>query len=134
MSSAPTPSEQHFTGSISAYFSAAPPRKTGIPYTNPRPDTFKLSPALSLRYSLKERTVIATPTKSTKLPREKPRISKGGSPALLTPAPPIIALLGAAQSSSSAMKRLLLVISVVTVREADATLSSIAILDDGAKA
>ena len=39
----------------------------------------------------------------TTLPSEKPRISNGGSPALLTPAPPIIADLGADHSSSSAI-------------------------------
>jgi hypothetical protein len=40
-----------------------------------------------------------TPEKMTRFPSENPRISNGGSPALLTPAPPIMALFGAAQSS-----------------------------------
>mmetsp|Transcript_35009 Transcript_35009/g.80941 ORF Transcript_35009/g.80941 Transcript_35009/m.80941 type:complete len:118 (-) Transcript_35009:106-459(-) len=42
-----------------------------------------------------------TPRPITRLPKENPRISKGGSPALFTPAPPIIADFGAAQPLSS---------------------------------
>ena len=83
------------TGSISAYFKAAPAKVMGIPYTNPNPETFNPSPPEDERYSAKERTVTAIPAMVMKFPRENPRISNGGSPALLTPAPPTMADLGA---------------------------------------
>eukprot|EP01083_Nonionella_stella_P302287 1041629_1 len=100
----PALDEKHGTGSISAYFNAAPARKTGIPYTKPRPETLRPSLPLSLKYSAKDKTVMRIPPKITRFPSENPRISNGGSPALFTPAPPIMALFGAAQSSSSAKR------------------------------
>ncbi len=88
--------DKHGTGAISAYLSAAPAKNIGIPYTNPKPDT--CNPSVSWpRYCTKDSMVINKPSAITKFPKENPRISNGGSPALLTPAPPIMADFGASQ-------------------------------------
>ena len=42
---------------------------------------------------------MVTPAPMTRLPKEKPRISNGGSPALFTPAPPIMADLDGSNGS-----------------------------------
>jgi hypothetical protein len=56
--------------------------------------------------------VISTPDKMTRFPRENPRISNGGSPALLTPAPPIMADLGASQSCIFSIEEIQIVIVI----------------------